>query len=168
MNPAPTLSCQAIFFHMQLRQVDQFAQPAVGWALSQTTAVQLEYLSINQITNSLKCTAAELCSECAPIHQRCGGSLCRVDPWQHGARQQTGAWCVHLDRSQIPRGGSCDIGTLPIAGKDFMLVQVGKVYWHIKALRSGCEDSIYSIGTCYCRIYYMRIYIYIYIQMLHS
>jgi hypothetical protein len=33
----------------------------------------------------------------------------------------------HLDRSQIPRGGSCDIGTLPIAGESFMLVQVGKV-----------------------------------------
>uniref|UniRef100_A0A804RGM2 Nucleobase-ascorbate transporter 11 n=1 Tax=Zea mays TaxID=4577 RepID=A0A804RGM2_MAIZE len=29
----------------------------------------------------------------------------------------------HLDRSQIPRGGSCDIGTLPIAGESFMLVQ---------------------------------------------
>ena len=53
----------------------------------------------------------------------------------------------HLDRSQIPRGGSCDIGTLPIAGEGFVLVQVGKVCRHLKALRSGGEDSIYSIGT---------------------
>jgi len=34
MNPAPILSCQAIFFRMPQRQVDQFALPAVGWAHS--------------------------------------------------------------------------------------------------------------------------------------
>jgi hypothetical protein len=42
--------------------------------------VQLECVPVNRITDSLNCPAAELCSERAPIHQRCGGSPCRVDP----------------------------------------------------------------------------------------
>lgn len=43
-----------------------------------SSRAQLEYLSSNYCSNLPNCPAAELRGECAPIHQRCGGTPCRA------------------------------------------------------------------------------------------
>jgi hypothetical protein len=47
-------------------------------------------------SNSQYRPAAQLCSECPPVHQRGGGFARRADPRQHGTREQARAWGVHL------------------------------------------------------------------------
>ena len=79
----------------------------------------------NYCSNSTNRLAAELCSKCTPIHQRRGGSPCGATTRQHGAWQQAGARGLHLVRPKVPGGGSCDLGTLPVAREDLVLVQVG-------------------------------------------